>query len=69
MSMKDTIENAFDERAALDFSRPDPVLKDAVLGAIDLLDAGEARVAEKTEDSWKVNQWLKKYFAKNPKED
>ena len=58
--MKDTIENAFEERAALDFSQPDPALKDAILGAIDMLDAGEARVAEKTADGWKVNQWLKK---------
>jgi 2,3,4,5-tetrahydropyridine-2-carboxylate N-succinyltransferase len=58
--MKDTIENAFEERAALDFSQPDPALKDAILGAVDMLDAGEARVAEKTADGWKVNQWLKK---------
>jgi 2,3,4,5-tetrahydropyridine-2-carboxylate N-succinyltransferase len=58
--MKDTIENAFDQRATLDFSRPHPALKNAILGAIEMLDTGEARVAEKTADGWAVNQWLKK---------
>jgi 2,3,4,5-tetrahydropyridine-2-carboxylate N-succinyltransferase len=32
----------------------------AVDAAIALLDTGEARVAEKTDDGWQVNQWLKK---------
>jgi 2,3,4,5-tetrahydropyridine-2-carboxylate N-succinyltransferase len=58
--MKKTIESAFDDRAALDFSQPDPALTEAVLGAIDMLDTGDARVAEKTDDGWIVNQWLKK---------
>ena len=35
-------------------------LADAVDAAIALLDTGEARVAEKTDDGWQVNQWLKK---------
>jgi len=36
-------------------------VRDAVETALDLLDAGKARVAEKQSDgSWRVNQWLKK---------
>jgi 2,3,4,5-tetrahydropyridine-2-carboxylate N-succinyltransferase len=35
-------------------------LVEAVDTAIGLLDAGKARVAEKTDDGWRVNQWLKK---------
>jgi len=35
-------------------------IRDAVEAAISLLDAGEARVAEKGPDGWTVNQWLKK---------
>jgi 2,3,4,5-tetrahydropyridine-2-carboxylate N-succinyltransferase len=35
--------------------------REAVEAALDLLDAGQARVAEKSADgSWRVNQWLKK---------
>lgn len=34
--------------------------KDAVEEALNALDSGAARVAEKTADGWKVNQWLKK---------
>ena len=32
----------------------------AIASAIELLDSGEGRVAEKTESGWQVNQWLKK---------
>ena len=35
-------------------------IRDAVEAALDLMDKGEARVAEKTGGEWKVNQWLKK---------
>jgi 2,3,4,5-tetrahydropyridine-2-carboxylate N-succinyltransferase len=35
-------------------------VRDAVEGAIGLLDSGKARVAEKDEGGWTVNQWLKK---------
>ena len=35
-------------------------VRDAVATALDLLDSGEARVAEKIGGSWVVNQWLKK---------
>jgi 2,3,4,5-tetrahydropyridine-2-carboxylate N-succinyltransferase len=47
-------------------------LRDAVEAAIDLLDSGKARVAEKGAEGWTVNQWLKKAvllsFRLNPME-
>ena len=35
-------------------------VRDAVEAALDGLDAGAFRVAEKTDGRWRVNQWLKK---------
>jgi len=55
-----TIEEAFEQRHTLDLGQANPNLKDAVLTAIDMLDSGEARVAEKNGNEWVVNQWLKK---------
>jgi 2,3,4,5-tetrahydropyridine-2-carboxylate N-succinyltransferase len=47
-------------------------VRDAVEAAIGLLDSGRARVAEKGEGGWTVNQWLKKAvllsFRLNPME-
>ena len=55
-----TIEDAFEARAEIGFSTKGPV-REAVNEALDMLDAGKARVAEKLADgSWQVNQWLKK---------
>ena len=34
--------------------------RDAIESALDLLDKGEARVAEKIDGEWQVNEWLKK---------
>jgi 2,3,4,5-tetrahydropyridine-2-carboxylate N-succinyltransferase len=59
-NLKPIIETAFEERASLDLSNPDPQLRDAIVTAIDLLDSGQARVAEPTASGWVVNQWLKK---------
>ena len=58
------IERAFEDRANVNANTHGDV-RDAVGRALDLLDAGRARVAEKIEGaegpaSWKVNQWLKK---------
>jgi len=36
------------------------VVKEAVEEALALLDAGQARVAEKKDGRWVVNEWLKK---------
>ena len=35
-------------------------MRDAVAAALEALDAGEVRVAEKAGSSWRVNEWLKK---------
>jgi 2,3,4,5-tetrahydropyridine-2,6-dicarboxylate N-succinyltransferase len=59
-SIQSTIESAFDGRATLDLPNSPPDLRAAVAAAINLLDSGEARVAEKTAQGWVVNQWLKK---------
>jgi 2,3,4,5-tetrahydropyridine-2-carboxylate N-succinyltransferase len=53
------IEAAFEARAEVNFGTKGPV-RDAVETALDLLDSGKARVAEKTASGWQVNQWLKK---------
>ena len=53
------IDGAWEERDSLDPSAGGEV-REAVESAIDLLDSGEARVAEKGPEGWRVNQWLKK---------
>src|SRR4051794_5855503 len=55
-----TIDAAFDNRNDIGPSTRGQV-REAVEAALDLLDRGAARVAEKGADgSWRVNQWLKK---------
>ena len=59
-SLEKTIEAAFDNRDSVSTSTKGEV-RDAVETALELLDAGKARVAERGADgSWTVNQWLKK---------
>jgi len=57
------VERAFEDRANVNAQTRGDV-RDAVGRALDLLDSGRARVAEKIDGdgpaSWKVNQWLKK---------
>jgi 2,3,4,5-tetrahydropyridine-2-carboxylate N-succinyltransferase len=54
------IDAAFENRNEIGVASKGPV-REAVQQALDLLDAGEARVSEKQPDgSWRVNQWLKK---------
>lgn len=61
------IEGAFDDRANLNPKNAPSELKQAVQDAINRLDNGSTRVAEKIDNQWVVNQWLKKavllYFA------
>jgi 2,3,4,5-tetrahydropyridine-2-carboxylate N-succinyltransferase len=55
-----TIDDAFEQRNDVGPSTKGPV-RDAVDAALDLLDRGAARVAEKgASGKWQVNQWLKK---------
>ena len=59
-SLIQTIESAFEVRSSLSPKTVDAEIKAAVLEAIDLLDRGQVRVAEKIDGKWQVNQWLKK---------
>ncbi len=71
-SLEKTIEKAFDARDAVSTETRGEV-REAVEAALDLLDRGEARVAEREAGgAWRVNQWLKKAvllsFRLNPME-
>jgi 2,3,4,5-tetrahydropyridine-2,6-dicarboxylate N-succinyltransferase len=58
--LAETIEAAFERRDEIGPATKGAV-REAVEAALDLLDRGAARVAEKSADgSWRVNQWLKK---------
>ncbi|MCE2461280.1 MAG: 2,3,4,5-tetrahydropyridine-2,6-dicarboxylate N-succinyltransferase [Pseudomonadales bacterium] len=54
-----TINTAWERRDEVGFDTQGPV-REAVEQALDALDSGRARVAEKLGDEWVVNQWLKK---------
>ena len=55
-----TVNTAFDARDGISTSTKGEV-REAVDHALELLDKGETRVAERGADGkWKVNQWLKK---------
>ena len=58
-NLQATIEAAFDNRDAVNLETKGEI-RDAVNEALNLMDSGKARVAEKGADGWSVNQWLKK---------
>jgi 2,3,4,5-tetrahydropyridine-2-carboxylate N-succinyltransferase len=67
-----TIDRAFEERDSISTGTRGEI-RDAVETALNLLDTGKVRVAERGEDgNWTVNQWLKKAvllsFRLNPME-
>lgn len=53
------IEQAWDDRENISTATTGEV-RDAIEAALNALDSGKARVAEKGADGWVVNQWLKK---------
>ncbi len=57
--LQNTIEAAWEVRDTITGSTKGDV-REAVEKALELLNSGKARVAEKTDGSWTVNQWLKK---------
>jgi 2,3,4,5-tetrahydropyridine-2,6-dicarboxylate N-succinyltransferase len=58
--LEKTINDAFDRRDGVGPSTKGAV-REAVEAALELLDAGKARVAQRAADGgWQVNQWLKK---------
>ena len=60
MSARETIEAAWEQRAALSPASAPRALREAVEEAIAGLDAGRLRVAEKVGGEWITHQWLKK---------
>lgn len=56
--LEQTIEQAFEARAEGFDDRGE--VEAAVAKSLQMLDSGEARVAEKIGGEWRVNQWLKK---------
>jgi len=54
------INDAFENRADISPTSVSAEVRSAVEEAINLLDSGKARVAEKTSGEWVTNQWLKK---------
>ncbi|WP_104662682.1 2,3,4,5-tetrahydropyridine-2,6-dicarboxylate N-succinyltransferase [Ensifer adhaerens] len=71
-SLSQTIEAAFEDRDSVNTGTRGAV-RDAVETALNLLDSGKVRVAQRGDDgNWTVNQWLKKAvllsFRLNPME-
>ena len=60
MSLQDTIEQAFENRADYSPSTMPQEVRDAVESVLEQLDNGSLRVAEKKDGEWVVNQWAKK---------
>jgi 2,3,4,5-tetrahydropyridine-2-carboxylate N-succinyltransferase len=56
MSLQQTIENIWDNRDLLQNEDSQKAIREVV----SLLDSGELRVAEPTENGWQVNEWVKK---------
>jgi 2,3,4,5-tetrahydropyridine-2-carboxylate N-succinyltransferase len=55
-----TIDEAFERRAELNAKNAPPAVRHAIEECIELLDSGKARVAQKRDGRWSVNEWLKK---------
>lgn len=58
-SLAAIIEGAWDAKDSINTDTKGEV-RDAVSEALNLLDSGAARIAQKTDGQWQVNQWLKK---------
>ena len=58
--IEDIESTAVEERSTLTPASAPPDIVDVVCQVLDLLDSGQARVAEKVDGRWQVNEWLKK---------
>ncbi|MBX9663193.1 2,3,4,5-tetrahydropyridine-2,6-dicarboxylate N-succinyltransferase [Novosphingobium sp.] len=56
--LQSAIETAWEDRANV--TPASTAVREVVDAALELLDAGKVRVAEKVDGAWTVNQWLKK---------
>ena len=59
LSLKSTIEKIWNEKESINTSSSTEA-RNAIKKTLNLLDSGLVRVSEKVDNSWKVNQWLKK---------
>ncbi len=59
-ALQNIIDAAFEDRASVNSKTVSSEVRDATLEAIDLLDKGKLRIAERLDGQWVVNQWLKK---------
>jgi len=57
--IREVIEQAFEQRDEISTETQGEV-REAVDAALKMLDSGDARVAEPTDEGWQVNEWLKK---------
>lgn len=57
--LEDIINAAWERRDSLSIDEQGSI-RDAVDTALAMLDSGQARIAEKSDGAWRVNQWLKK---------
>lgn len=57
--LQTTIDAAWEGRDSIDLNTTGAV-REAINTALDMLDTGKARIAEKNAEGWQVNQWLKK---------
>ena len=58
--LRTAIETAFDRSGDITPECSEPEIREAVAEAIAMLDSGQVRVAEPSEQGWVVNEWLKK---------
>ena len=58
-TFKKIINEAWNNKSQIN-SKSDKKILNAITETIELLDSGKIRVAEKKEDQWHVNQWIKK---------
>jgi 2,3,4,5-tetrahydropyridine-2,6-dicarboxylate N-succinyltransferase len=59
-NLKPLVEEAFERRADINPKSISAELRAALDECVGMLDSGQARVAEKREGKWVVNEWLKK---------
>lgn len=60
LDLQKTIERAWEDRASISPQTVESHVREAIEHALDSLDQGTLRVAEKVDGQWIVHQWLKK---------
>jgi 2,3,4,5-tetrahydropyridine-2,6-dicarboxylate N-succinyltransferase len=58
--LRGIIESAYERRQNLNPGNVDAAVATAIESCIELLDTGEARIAERSAGRWEVRQWQKK---------